>query len=218
MEIAVLGVGRMGLNLARYLAGLGHKVRVSNGKDPATLRERLAALPPSVEPTDTASAVRAADIVFLAIMWADRAAAISAAGPNAFSGKIVVDLTNPYLPQGGTYVVEDLGGRPSSEVIAALVPGARVVKAFNTLNWEPLGREAHHGRGDERIAVPVAGDDDEAKVLVSSLIDKIGFAPIDAGTIAGSRLRQEPGQPLYNRNLTGVEARAELQRLTERGA
>lgn len=213
MDIAILGAGRMGSGLAGHLARAGHVVRISNGKDPEALRQRLGDLTKNVETTSIADAVAPAAVVFIAVMWSDKEAAIAAAGAKAFAGKIVVDLCNPYALQGDKYEVVDLGGRPTSAVVAELVPGGRVVKAFNTLNWEPLAHEARPAGGSGRLAVPVASDDADAKAMIMQLVDTMGFDPVDAGTIADSRLRQEPGCPLYNRNLTAAQTLSEIAKI-----
>lgn len=213
MDIAILGAGRMGSGLAGHLAQAGHVVRISNGKDPEALRKRLGDLAAHVETTSIADAVAPAAVVFLAVMWSDKEAAIAAAGANAFAGKILVDLSNPYALKGDSYEVVDLGGRPTSAVVAELVSGARLVKAFNTLNWEPLAHEARPAGASGRLAVPVASDDADAKAMIMRLIDAMGFDPVDAGTIAESRFRQEPGCPLYNRNLTAAQTLSELAKI-----
>jgi hypothetical protein len=96
--------------------------------------------------------------------------------------------------------VADLGGRSSSEVVAAQAPGARVVKAFNTLPPPVLRADPHEAGG--RRAIVMSGDDSAAKETVASLIDRMGFASIDLGTLAvGGRLQQFPGGPFPTLNL-----------------
>ena len=102
----------------------------------------------------------------------------------------------------------DLG---SSEVIARHLPGTRVVKAFNTMHHETL-RTGSREVGEDRLVLFVAGDDAEAKAVVSRLMGEIGFAPVDAGTLADGRKRQ-PGSPIYNAPMTEDEAREALAAL-----
>ena len=89
-----------------------------------------------------------------------------------------------------------------------------MVKSFNTMNFRPLGSE---GRPDapraERLAICVAGDDDDAKSVVAGLIDEIGFAPIDTGSLHEGGARQQPGAPIYNNPMRAEEAEAAVTSL-----
>jgi predicted dinucleotide-binding enzyme len=111
--------------------------------------------------------------------------------------KIVVDQTNAYLFPEMT--LADLGGRSSSEIVAELVEGARVVKAGNTLFAELLGSDPHAAGG--RRVLFLSGDDGAAKAVVADLFDAAGFFPIDLGDLAtGGRMQQAAG-PLAGLNL-----------------
>ena len=94
----------------------------------------------------------------------------------------------------------------SSEVVARFISGARLVKAFTTMYWERL---LHEGRESEpdRLALFVAGDDAEAKAVVSSLIEEIGFAPVDTGSLREGGRLQQPGEPIYNNPINAQPAR-----------
>jgi 8-hydroxy-5-deazaflavin:NADPH oxidoreductase len=95
--------------------------------------------------------------------------------------------------------------------VARGLPGARLVKAFNTMYYRRLADEGRTGApSGDRLAIPVAADDAEAKAVVSGLIEEIGFAAVDGGTLAESR-HQQPGSPLYN-NPVGPKEAAELLR------
>src|SRR5262249_11306717 len=104
----------------------------------------------------------------------------------------------------------------SSELLAAQL-GARVVKAFNTIHFQSLGSDGRPGSSrDERLAIPFAGDDADAKARTAGLIDELGFAPLAAGSLAeGGRLMQ-PGAPFFNRPLLLPEAERELAGLRDR--
>src|SRR5262249_21339972 len=122
-------------------------------------------------------------------------------GLPAWEGRIVIDATNPVTEPG--FCLTELGGRPSSEVVAALVPGARVVKAFNTLAADLLAADPHQAGG--RRGLFFSGDDEAAKQEVGRLLEDAGFAGIDLGTLdAGGRLQQFPGGPLPALNLIRV--------------
>jgi predicted dinucleotide-binding enzyme len=123
------------------------------------------------------------------------------------SGKVIITASN-YSP-GRDGEVEH-GGLASSELVQKHLPGARVVKAFNTIYFVRL---RDNGRPDapieEREVIFISGDDEEAKGIVSGLIEEIGFTPVDVGTLAESR-RQEPDSPVYNVAMNPARAREVL--------
>ena len=139
-----------------------------------------------------------ADIVILAVPWAAHADAV--AGLASWDGRIVIDAMNAASigPEGLRPF--DLGGRPSSQVVADRLPGARVVKAFNTLPAAALASDPHADGG--RRVLFVSGDDAPAKQEVAQLIDRLGFVAIDLGDFEmGRRLQQFPGGPLAGINM-----------------
>lgn len=209
MRIGIVGAGNIGGTLARLFAGAGHEVAVSNSRGPETLRDLVDAIGPRAHAATVEEAARFGEVVLLAVPWRTPEAL-----PPAYllEGKIVIDAMNPYADGGG---ITDLGDSSSSEETQKRLPGARLVKAFNTIWFQHL---ATRGRADlppeERHAIFVAGDDAEAKATVVRLIEEIGFAPIDTGALRDGGRRQQPGTALYNKVLTGAEARA----LAESGA
>jgi predicted dinucleotide-binding enzyme len=207
MKIGIIGAGHIGANAARLFARAGHEVALSNSRGPESLGELVAEIGDLARATTVDEAARFGDVVLLAVPWRTPEAFPSA---DAVAGKIVVDATNPYREDFSLY---DLGDSSSSEEVAKRLPGARLVKAFNTIYFVHL---AEDGRTDlpvgERRAIFVAGDDGEAKEVVSRLIEEIGFAPVDTGSLREGGRRQEPGTEVYNRTITGDEARALLAR------
>ena len=133
--------------------------------------------------------------------------AFEALPADRLTGKIAVDATNYYPGRAGEM---DLGGLGSSELLARHLPDSRVVKAFNTMYYETL---ATTGRPEappqERPVLSVAGDDPDAKTVVSRLIEEIGFAPVDAGSLEDGR-KQQPGSPIYNVPMNEERAREML--------
>jgi len=130
---------------------------------------------------------------------------------NPLAGKVVVDAMN-YYPQRDRRI--ELGELTSTELVARHLRGARLVKAFNTMYFETLGAQ---GRGDaadeDRLALFVAGDDAEAKAMISRLIEEIGFAPVDTGSLHHGGRLQQPGSRIYNQPMTAREARTVLSGL-----
>jgi predicted dinucleotide-binding enzyme len=134
-----------------------------------------------------------ADIVFLAAGYLDVPVAL--AGLPDWDGRILVDTTNQFQLIDGEYTALDLGDQTGSEVIAALAPGARVIKAFNTLYAAYIEPDPRHDAG--RQVVFYAGDDPDAKTTIHDVLDQFGFAPVDVGDLHhGGRLMQVNGGPL----------------------
>jgi predicted dinucleotide-binding enzyme len=201
MRIGIIGSGSIGGAAARLFARTKHTVALSHSGPPETLRELVAPLGPSARATTADDAASSADVVLLAIPWRKRDQLPAA----RLRGKIVIDAMNHYAPDFSLY---DLGGSTSSEMVAEVLPGARVVKALNTLRAEDL---ATRGRTDlpveERPALFLAGDDAEAKAVVARLIEDIGFAPVDTGSLRDGGRFQQPGSSISARIITGRDAR-----------
>jgi predicted dinucleotide-binding enzyme len=136
MNIGILGAGNIGATLARLLAAAGHPVRLANSRGPASVATLIEGMGPNVIPSTPADAVAFGDVVLLAVPWPAKEEAIPEAGP--YDGKIVIDAMNPYTED---FELDDLGERTSSDIIATLVPGARLVKAFNTIYYRRLATE-----------------------------------------------------------------------------
>lgn len=202
MKIGILGAGNIGATAARLFVAAGHDVAVSNSRGPETLRELIRELGPQAHAMTIADAARFGEVVLLAVPWRSPEALPQ---PELLRNKIVIDAMNPYRPDGGFY---DLEGSTSSEEVLKRVPGARLVKAFNTIYYVHL---ASRGRNDlpleDRHTIYVAGDDAEAKKIVAHLIEEIGFAPVDTGSLREGGRMQEPNSPIYNKTYTAREAR-----------
>ena len=212
MRIGILGAGHIGATAARLFARAGHEVALSNSRGPASLAGLVEEInreagAPRVKAAAPQEAATFGEVVLLAVPWRTKDALPTDAAA-AVQGKIVIDAMNAYTAAGG---IVDLGNSTSSEELAKRLPGARLVKAFNTIFWEHLAKQ---GRPDlplpKRRAIFLAGDDVEAKRVVSRLIEETGFAPVDTGTLREGGRSQQPGTPVYNRNLTQVEATAIL--------
>jgi hypothetical protein len=195
MNIAIIGAGAIGSAIARLLARNGIEANIANRRGPASLAALAEETGGRIQPVTVREAAQA-DIVFLAVNWSSLPDAVKELEP--WNGRIVVDANNPI--EAPSFRAVDLGGRGSSEVVAQLLPGARVVKAFNHLPPALLEGDPQ-SEGGRRILF-MAGDDAAAKAEVGSLIERLGFAGIDLGTLAqGGRLTQFPGGPLPALNL-----------------
>lgn len=203
MDIGVIGSGNIGANAARLFARAGHDVEISNSRGPETLQDLVEEIGPNVRAATVREAADFGEVVMEAIPFGRH----EDLPVDELEGKIFVTASN-YSP-GRDGEIEH-GGLASSELVQRHVPGARVVKAFNTIYYKRL---RDNGRPEapleERESIFVAGDDEEAKGIVSGLIEEVGFAPVDTGTLAESR-KQEPGSSVYNVAMTPKEARETL--------
>lgn len=191
----LFGAGNIGQAIARQMVRAGRTVIISNSRGPTSLASVVRELGSKVA-AGTVQQAAAAEIVALAVPWNHLPSALAGLPP--WDGRIVIDATNPLsMPE---LKVADLGGKTSSEVVADLVPGARVVKAFNTLTPELLGSDPREA-GGRRVNF-FSGDDPAAKKEVARLLQDAGFAGIDlGGLVTGGKLQQFPGGPLPTLNL-----------------
>ena len=199
MKIGIIGAGGIAQAIAKQALGAGYEVILSNSRGPETLKAVVQGLGAGA----TAGSVREAaqaDLVVLAVQWPNVAKAL--AGLPDWNGRILIDATNP---TGGPpdFKLAELGGKTSSQVVASLAPGARVVKALNTLTVANLSADPREAGG--RRVLFLSGDDAPAKKEVAQVLDRIGFATIDLGSLAiGGLLQQFPGGPLPVHNLIKI--------------
>ena len=192
MTLGTIGAGRIGQALARQALRGGNEVVIANRRGPASLSDLVAELGAGATAGTIAQAA-ASDLVAIAVPW--RAIPDAVAGID-WTGRIVIDAANSYTSDGPA----DLGGRTSSEIVSDLVPGARLVKAANSMGAAVLAADPREG-GGRRVLV-LSGDDADAKAAVAAFFDAAGFAPIDlGGLVSGGRLQQAPGGALAGLNL-----------------
>jgi predicted dinucleotide-binding enzyme len=200
VNVGVIGSGNIGATAARLFAAAGHQVAISNSRGPETLEGLVEEIGPGVRAATVEEAAGFGEVVMEAIPFG-RYEGLPA---EKLAGKVFITASNYYPARDGEV---EHGGLSSSELIQQHLPGTRVVKAFNTIYFVRLGENGRPGAPiEEREVIFVSGDDEEAKGVVSGLIEEIGFAPVDAGTLAGSR-RQEPGSPVYNVAMNPARAR-----------
>jgi predicted dinucleotide-binding enzyme len=201
MKIGIIGAGMIGAAAARLFVNAGHEVAVSNSRGPASLTALVANLGPRAKAMTVADAAR----------W----------GPDPAGGAVAGARSAPAGGCGrredrrrrdesvrGRWVI-DLGVTTSPEATRKRLPGARLVKAFNTIWFKHLAERGRPDRPvDDRHAIFLAGDDESAKRTVIDLIEAIGFGAVDTGSLGDGGRRQEPGTPLYNQVITVRDARA----------
>ncbi len=205
MNIGILGAGHIGQALARLLAQAGHEVGISNSRGPETLRDLAERLGHGVRAYTNEDAARFGELVIETVpfgKYADLPAV-------QLKGKVVIDTAN-YYPQRDGQI--DLGGLSESAFMARHLSGARVVKAFNAIHAAHLETQGDVTKPlEERRAIPIAADDAEAKAVVARLIEQIGFAPLDNGSLEDSK-SQQPGTPIYGLEAALAQAREVLGR------
>jgi predicted dinucleotide-binding enzyme len=153
MRIGMLGAGQVAQAIAGHAVAAGHQVVLSNRHGPAALAPVIARLGPLASAGTPAEAARAG-LVVLAVWWNDIPAAIAAADVSDWAGRIVIDATNQFESGPPHVKVADLGDTTGSEHVAAMLPGARVVKAFNSLNGAYIAAQPRHQAGRCRGCTP----------------------------------------------------------------
>ena len=183
MSYAIIGFGNIGQALAKAFARTGIEVSVATTRDPASFASAAAAIGPEIMPTTLGEAVKA-DTVFLAVRYKSHGD-VAKALPS-WQGKTIIDVTNAYgVPP------EELGGLPSSQVVAQAFTGAKLVKGFNHLVAGVLSQDPVNGG---RRVVFLASDDDGAAAEIGALAENLGFAPIQLGGLSkGGLLVQARG-------------------------
>jgi len=180
MQVTIIGTGNMGSAFVKQLTKAGHAVRVA-GRDLAKA-QALAAQYPGAQAVSAAGAAAGSDAIVVATGYGDAIAALRAVGD--LDGKTIIDITNPLTPD---YMGLTLGYDTSAaEEIARALPGAHIVKAFNTLFAQVLADGPAFANG-QRGSVFFASDSASAKTTVKTLIDSIGFQAVDAGGLKNAR-------------------------------
>jgi predicted dinucleotide-binding enzyme len=196
VKIGIIGAGAIGGTLTRLLTAAGHEVRVSNSRDPQTLADLAADT--GAQAVWAADAAKDADLVIVSIPQKNTPDLAPGIVASRKPGAPVIE-TNNYYPQqrdGKIDAIEE--GTPESVWVSQLLD-APVYKVFNGIYWKHLLEKGVPAGTAGRIALPIAGDDNEGKKIVSALVDEIGFDPVDAGTLEES-WRQQPGTPVYGKD------------------
>jgi len=184
----IIGSGNIGQTVAHHLLKAGFSVVLSNSHGPESMKGIIKSLGAGAKAGSVEDAAKA-DIVLLSLPWSEVS---SLSGVTDWSNKIVIDATNHFITYSPDFQVADLKGKSSSQVVAEHLPGARIVKAFNTLYFKILAEDPKQGGG--RRVLFISGDDTSSKTEVSDVIKELGFAVIDLGDLAhGSKLQQAKG-------------------------
>ena len=204
MKIGVIGSGRIGSTIGGLWVKAGHEVMFSD-RDPDQVKRAIDGLGPRARAGSVAEAVAFGDAVLIAVPYMALPAIQQQVGAQ-LKGKVVIDPNNPVPSRDGDMAVaaREKGAGVSS---AALLPGARLVRSFNSWGYATMAREAN--RPAPRMALPVAADDAAALQLGMQLVSDAGFDPVNAGSLAASKAF-DLGSSVSGRILTAAELRQAL--------
>jgi predicted dinucleotide-binding enzyme len=204
MRIGIIGAGMIGSTLAKLWVDAGHEVRLAS-RHPEELQplvERLGAGASAGTPVEAAAF---GEVVMLTVPLATVPALAPDLAPE-LRGKVVLDTGNAYEKRDGQ-AARDATSHPQGSAgwAAAMFPDARWVKAFNTVYFKVLEREAH--RDGDRVGIPLAGDDRAAVETTASLVRDAGFDPVIVGGLERGK-EFEPDTRPYNTGMSGRELRS----------
>jgi predicted dinucleotide-binding enzyme len=195
MKIGIIGSGNIGSALVHHLTKLGHDVMIANSRGPETLSDIAAET--GATATTAEQAATAEDLVIVTIP--QKAVPELPIDVLSASKATIVDTGN-YYPSRDGELKEIVDGLPDSGWVASVI-GHPVIKAFNNIYSQSLVENGTPAGSPDRVALSVAGDDEQQKKVVMELIDAIGFDPVDCGTLSES-WKQQPGTPAYCQDLT----------------
>jgi len=209
--IGFIGSGHIGGTVAGLAVAAGHNVVLSNSRGPDTLDDLVADLGPWASAATAAQAAERGEIVVVSIPLR----AYQDVPVEPLAGKIVIDTNNYYWQRDGHFAELDDESTTSAELLQRHLPTSRVVKAFNSIQYLQLAADGQPAGSDNRRALVIAGDDDEAKRVVSDLLDSFGYDVVDGGPLAEG-WRFEPDHPAYGPRFTADELGDALSRAQRR--
>src|SRR2546426_503000 len=191
MKFGTIGAGAVALAFGREALARGHEVVLSSRRGPDALGDKVVELGRGASAASVEEAA-SLDYVLLAVPWRNVESALKSLP--AWNGRVLIDATNPFVETSPRLVLADLGGKGASEVVAALAPGARIVKAFNSIVTARFN-EGPVKNGGRRV-IFVSGDHPEPTAFIKQLIESFGFTAIDLGDLATGGRLQQAGRPL----------------------
>jgi hypothetical protein len=185
--VGFIGSGHIGGTVARLAVAAGYDVVLSNSRGPETLKDLVDELGSHARAATVAEAAAAGDLVVVSIPLR----AYQEVPVEPLAGKVVMD-TNNYYPERDGHIPElDDGSTTGSELLQRHLPTANVVKVFNNIYFEHLATLARPAGAPDRSALPIAGDNPDAKAAVAAFLEAIGYDTVDAGPLgAGGRTFQ----------------------------
>jgi predicted dinucleotide-binding enzyme len=204
MKIVVIGSGRIGSTLGGLWVKAGHEVMFSD-RDPEQAKRAAAELGARARAGTVQQAVAFGDAILIAVPYMALPAIRDQVGAQ-LKGKVVIDPNNPVPARDGEMAAQakEKGAAVST---AALLPGARTVRSFNSWGYATMAREAN--RPAPRMALPVAADDARALKIGMQLVSDAGFDPVNAGSLAASKA-YDLGSPVSGKVMTADELKKAL--------
>jgi len=203
MRIGIVGAGMIGATVAKLWVEAGHDVRLAS-RHPKTLEPLVKKLGERASAGTPAEAARFGEVVMLTVPLAAVPDLARDMAPD-LAGKVVLDTGNAYEERDGNAARKATRHpRGSAGWAAAMFPGARWVKALNTVYFKTLESEAH--RDGDRVGIPLAGDDREAVETAARLVRDAGFDPVIVGALERGK-EFEPGTRPYNTGMSGRQLR-----------
>lgn len=210
MKIGIIGAGFVGRAIGKLAVKAGHQVMLSNSRGPHTLfslRHGVGAEVGTVE-----DAAKFGEIIVIAIPFS----AYRSVPADLLAGKIVLDTNNYYPDRDGRIAELDAFETTTSEMLAKHLPQSRIVKAFNAITMNDLETDGRPGGSAERRALPLSGDDADAKAVAMRLYEEFGFDAVDAGKLSEG-YRFERATPAYCVPLTKLQLQQTLAQTTREG-
>jgi 8-hydroxy-5-deazaflavin:NADPH oxidoreductase len=206
MKIGVIGSGRIGSVVGRLLADAGHDIMFSS-RHPEALDALVAKVGHHATRGSVLEAARFGEVLLISVPL-NALAALGQELAGAIEGKVVLETGNPYPGRDGK-VAEELiaSGRGTGAFAREHLPGARVVRAFNSVWDQTLAKEAH--RPDPKVGIPLAADDREALEVAARLVRDAGFDPVAVGNLDTAK-RFDVGTPVYDTGMSGDALRQAL--------
>ena len=207
MRIGVIGSGMIGATVGKLWIDAGHEVRFAS-RHPEKLQSFVEQLGPRASSGTAAEAAKFGEVVLLSVPLRSIPDLVRELVP-LLKGKVVLDTGNAYANRDGA-IASEASGHPlgSAGWAAAMFPGARWVKAFNTVYYKKLDSDAH--RKGDKIGIPLASNDAEALEVAGTLVRDAGFDPVSVGELSRGK-EFEPGTKPYNTGASGTELRKMLR-------
>ena len=208
--LGIIGSGNIGTNVAKAAIAAGYDVVISNSRGPESLTDLIAELGPEATADTAEGAAASGDFVLVAVPLR----AYQAVPVETLAGKLVMDANNYYPQRDGHIAALDSNESTTSELLQAHLPTSNVVKVFNNIGAKAIPTDGTAPGTPNRRALPIAGNDDDAKRAVTEFLNELGFDSVDVGPLSES-WRYERDTPTYVVR-TNVQELDELLAATER--
>jgi 8-hydroxy-5-deazaflavin:NADPH oxidoreductase len=210
VKIGIIGAGHIGSTIGTLWVKSGHAVMFSS-RHPEELKSLVDGLGNLAHAGTVSQAIDFGDVVFIAVPYG-ALPEIGKAYSSKLFGKVVIDAGNAVATRDGSDLTAETKDEGIGVTSAKLLPGARVVRAFNSMGYKFFESEAN--RSGDRMAIPIAGDDKDALDIASSLVHDAGFDPVVIGPLATAKDFSQ-GNPLYGLQLTAAQMREKAASLKQ---